>query len=187
LLPFGFLLGFELGDGFFPASEMETSGDDFSDSQSILIEGTDFPSAVFEDDELLDLFQSLSDDEETTSQSISPPPTTSTSPLQQMYSIQLSSPTTSHSTSPSSSITTTSDYHQFIPYCPKKAYRQGAIARWLHKRQRRTFSKKVLVPSVKSQKLVPKRSSSNGRFVKSTTGFVSITALQNLPSDTDSD
>jgi hypothetical protein len=175
LLPFGFLLGSELGDGFFLGSEVETSGDDCSESQSILIERTDFSSAVFDDDELLDIFQSFSDDDETTSQSVSPPP--ATSPLSQMYSIQLSSPNTCHPTHPSSSSSP--------PYCPKKAYRQRAIARWLHKRQRRTFSKKVLAPAVRSQKLIPKRSSSNGRFVKSTTGFVSITALQSNPSDSD--
>lgn len=177
-MPFelGFLLGSELRDGFFLGAEMETSSDDCSsDSQSILIEKTDFPSTVFDDDdELLDIFQSFSDDE-TTSQSVSPPPAHS---LPQMYSIQLQSPPNPFHPSPSPS-------HSSLPYCPKKAYRQRAIARWLHKRQRRTFSKKVLAPSVKSQKLIPKRSSSNGRFVKSTAGFVSITALQSDPSNSD--
>lgn len=62
-------------------------------------------------------------------------------------------------------------------------YREGAINRWLLKRERRVFVKKV-TSSVKSSaaqsgKVVPNRSNANGRFVKSTRGFVSITQVQN--------
>ena len=60
-------------------------------------------------------------------------------------------------------------------------YRQRAISRWLDKRERRVFVKRVIPPqsSIENKKNVPKRSASNGRFVKSTRGFVSITEVQN--------
>ena len=61
-------------------------------------------------------------------------------------------------------------------------YRQGAISRWLLKRERRVFVKRV--PPAKTSagsnnKVVPNRSGANGRFVKSTRGFISITQAQN--------
>lgn len=58
-------------------------------------------------------------------------------------------------------------------------YRQSAISRWLVKRKRRVFVKKVPSTSAPpSNKVVPNRSGSNGRFVKSTRGFISITQAQ---------
>lgn len=62
-------------------------------------------------------------------------------------------------------------------------YRQNAINRWLVKRERRVFVKKVAtVKASVSKKVVPNRSGSNGRFVKSTCGFISITQVQNTSS-----
>jgi hypothetical protein len=165
------LLGSDLRDGFFFGPEMDPPSDDSSeDCQSNLIDGPDFQS-VFDDDELLDIFQSFSDDETPT---VSP----SVDPLQQVYSIQLppSSPTCCSLPSP----VPMAPYHPSTSstFNAQKAYRQKAISRWLYKRQRRTFCKKVAPQPIKGQKPAPKRSSLNGRFVKSTTGFVSITALQ---------
>lgn len=57
-------------------------------------------------------------------------------------------------------------------------YRQSAISRWLMKRERRVFVKKVPSTTASSNKVVPNRSCSNGRFVKSTRGFISITEAQ---------
>jgi hypothetical protein len=170
------LLGSDIGNGFFLGQEMDSTGDDSSEEcQSNLIDGPDFQS-VFDDDELLDIFQSFSDDETPT---VSP----SVDPLPQIYSIQLPpSPTCCSRPSPVSMPLITHDHSPTSSPSAQKAYRQKAISRWLYKRQRRTFCKKVAPPSVKGQKPIPKRSSLNGRFVKSTTGFVSITALQ-----TDSD
>eukprot|EP00341_Mesodinium_pulex_P014606 CAMPEP_0116936550 /NCGR_PEP_ID=MMETSP0467-20121206/30961_1 /TAXON_ID=283647 /ORGANISM="Mesodinium pulex, Strain SPMC105" /LENGTH=145 /DNA_ID=CAMNT_0004618167 /DNA_START=237 /DNA_END=674 /DNA_ORIENTATION=- len=61
----------------------------------------------------------------------------------------------------------------------REIHRKQAIARWLSKRERRSFAKKkVLKSSACAKKVIPKRSSRSGRFVKCTTGFVSITELQ---------
>ena len=66
------------------------------------------------------------------------------------------------------------------PTDPREVHRKQAIARWLRKRERRTFLKrKVIKSSASEKKIIPKRSSKNGRFVKCTTSFVSITDLQN--------
>lgn len=68
-------------------------------------------------------------------------------------------------------------------------YRRGAISRWLVKRERRRFVKKVSSAKSKqaSGKVIPSRCNENGRFVKSTGGFVSITQVQNTCSGTGDD
>lgn len=63
-------------------------------------------------------------------------------------------------------------------------YRKQAIARWLCKREKRSFSKrKVVKSSSTDKKIIPKRSTKDGRFVKCTTSFVSITELQRCESN----
>ena len=67
-------------------------------------------------------------------------------------------------------------------------YRQNAISKWLVKRERRVFVKRVSQSNAtsRSKKVVPNRSGSNGRFVKSTRGFISITEAQK-PNECDND
>lgn len=60
----------------------------------------------------------------------------------------------------------------------KTLYRQGAISRWLVKRERRVFLRRVAPRGGGNGRAVPNRSNSNGRFIKSTRGFVSITKVQ---------
>mmetsp|Transcript_13844 Transcript_13844/g.14432 ORF Transcript_13844/g.14432 Transcript_13844/m.14432 type:complete len:175 (+) Transcript_13844:251-775(+) len=174
---------------------METPSDDCSEEfQSILIDGSDLQS-VFndydndnDDEDFIDIFQTLSEDdtnERESNSSVSP--SSSIDILPQIYSIQLPQVAQSPNISP---IPQQIQRQQFIPCyqstlsSAQKAHRQQAIARWLYKRQRRLCSKKVPTPP-KTQKVIPKRSSSNGRFIKSTTGFVSITSLQSNLSDSD--
>lgn len=68
-------------------------------------------------------------------------------------------------------------------------YRQRAISRWRSKRERRVFVKKVSTVKSSShfQKTIPNRSGSNGRFVKSTLGFISITQAQSAETNSDAD
>ena len=95
------------------------------------------------------------------------------------------------STSSSSSPSNVSDSRNSSPFDvysftsssalnPSTLRRREAITRWMRKRERRSFSKKRVISSIsaKQRKAIPNRSSKSGRFVKSTTGFVSITDLQ---------
>jgi len=59
-------------------------------------------------------------------------------------------------------------------------FRQNAIDRWMRKRERRVFVRRVARQNAadRNNRSVPNRSGSNGRFVKSTCGFISITEAQ---------
>lgn len=60
----------------------------------------------------------------------------------------------------------------------QSVFRQNAIERWMMKRERRVFVRRVVRPNAAARKAVPNRSGANGRFVKSTCGFISITEAQ---------